>query len=455
VAPGGFDSAYGQIPTYIADRYPDIYTAGALWQTWSAEDVLLWEGQLLDPVPEGTTVALNGRGWRFLAEHEAGRMCFVNRTYEDWVTWDSEPHSYRSRGTAYETNIVAGAIRFVGRGGEPIHGDISGGPASVAFTVNHESGNSGNHDIEILSCRGPGGPLTLERVIEWTDGAVEDVLINGTRKADQIVIRLIRTGADSENGLETPVRLWLTDVRVRALSSRDKMSSDAVVREVCRRIGVSDFGISGGGENVMPLDFKGGTYAELLDYVSMVSSDPVWRILSTGQGPICYFNNGDRWFTSRQDGLTELLPASRYNKVIITYPTTIGRTSTVTVIPSDIGRRDPLPQGYVNAFHLELTEPQHNNDVPRHAAERILELLIRRRWTGRLERTHIENPRGHIVDARTLHAGDRLTLKDATTHSSATVRVARTRKTDQGTTFDLEERDLALDSYLTRRGWKQ
>lgn len=455
-APGGLGPAGCVIDAnHILDK-PEVYKAGAIWQMW-ASDECCWEGELANVIQHGATAQLNGRGWKYLAERDADRMLFM--TYPEWQSADSDPFNFH-QDDSWEVDSTGSRIVFLSKKNTEVKNQDEIGVAFWAEDVelmkivmnNTGNGNNVASEIRVLSGKGPGPRTSLLNRGTFTpsnDGPQEMRLW----EKDMVYIMVIRTGADATTG-ET-AKATLNEVKVYSLARDDDMSFAQVARHVCARLGVEDYLIDDTGDNMLPLDYTDGTYGGLLD-MGGLNSATRWLFLSEGNGPVCEIADYDKrvWYTSVNDGQTELIPASQFNRVIVQYPARSGRTRRAIAEPHHIDQQDPYEStGWINAYTVVLDRKFNDDKEPRALAIRLLERLLPPRRTGTFSRAFMRNSLGMLFPTYFAMAGDTVVFQDVADEESGivTAKIASKHASAAGSDFTLEERLIEADSLVSRR----
>lgn len=471
VAPGGYWNAEGWIDARRALGKPDVYRAGAVWTMYLDDpNDPLWEGVLLDVVPtEQNEAHLIGRGWGQSPGRTVDRMNFVSVNYQDWVPEDSDPHNYNSD-PAWQVDANGGRLLYTGHQGTAVNPNDNAGlvfwsegcPVTEVSWVTHTQNLSGpNYALQVMSSKGPRGGRTIEGAdIPLVDNDTRHRLTLSTPDGDQVGIRIIYQGAVATFAL--PRRARLTDLQVRGLAGSATVNPDGtltyemqtsdVVSVLFGKLGFDTWAVSDTGDNILPLDFKTGTYADALNYCAAFSGQ-TWLILSRAGKPYGRFRPPDVWLTTRDDGPTQLDPLTRYNQVVVRYLTTAHRQRQVVVTCEDLGLPDPFAgTTFTNAMTLEIVEQHHANPaIAQRLAERVLSIIYKERYTGSLDRAYLRSAEGQMVDARKARAGDLVVVEDAKPWGSATVTILDKTSSSAGASFNLAQNDPVLDQLLTHK----
>lgn len=479
-APGGHDSAQLFVPAQRIERHPLIYTGGATIRIWQDDDgPPLWAGFALDPAIEGARAELVGRGWMHLAEKAAGRMLFASRRIADAVVADSEPHqggTGYSSSQKFDVDASGGRVVVKLRKGED---PLSGGAGrllwwfegavlhSIAFTLDVD-GTTTDLAARIRSAVGPQGSLTTEGADVALVAGNTDRSLTGTTEAD-LVMLLVAATANIASQPDT-MRAIFTDLRIRGIATTDHYTASDGAREVASRLGVALHRITDDGANILPLDWKDGTHAGLLDYLALLSGRR-WLFIDEGVGPVCDWDDwdADRYSTTRRAGTTNLVAATRFNRVVVGYRRTSGRYAEAMAKPEDLGLVDPYAAtGWENTYYVDLDEafpPQRNAagavlsgaaaEVPQQLAYRLLEHLIAPRYTGQLERAFLRDANGMVLPARRAKVGGTLTVHDVRPGASTAQTVVEKRMHRRGATFLLDEGYAPADRLAERRALAQ
>lgn len=455
-APGGLGPSGAVIDARHVLEKPEVYKAGAIWQLW-ASDECVWEGELANVVIQGAIAKINGRGWKYLADRDAERMLFMD--YPDMQNADSDPFNYR-QDDSWEVDASGSRIVFTGKKGTETKNDDEVGVVfwaedidlqKLSFTI-VSNGNGGASDLRVMTGTGPGPRTDLvgRGTIPPTNEGKQTIQL---RNRDLFYICIIRQSTAVD--FNVTAKTTLQDVKVYALARDDDMSFAQVARHVVARLGVEDYRIEETGDNMMPLDYADGTYGGLLD-LGALNSATRWLFLSEGNGPVCEIAEYTKrtWYTSVNDGATELIPASQFNRVIIQYQARSGRTRKAIAEPHDIDMDDPYKTtGWINAYTVVLDRKFNDDKEPRALAIRLLERLLPPRRTGSFSRAFVRNSLGMLFPAYFVLAGDTIVFLDVPDEESGIVmaKIQSKHASREGGDFQLEEGLLEADSLVSRR----
>jgi hypothetical protein len=454
-APGGYGAASGRISRQAMEAAPHLYVAGAIW-TMYAGDRVLWQGDLLDPILDGATVRLTGRGWGMMAARETRRILYLSRGVDEWVPGDSPPFDYASA-ASWDTSSDGGRLEFLGRGGEEVaEGDKASfvfhaegsEVTAVAGTMTWNGQGAGANTIRIASADFPEAPHQAGANIDPEDAGTFDRNLTGLEQ-DVAQIRVERDGTGDT--FANTVRIQIRNLRVRGAAPEDEMASSEVAADVFDRLGVTSTDVDASGDDAMPLDVKGGTYADVLNHCSLLTGTP-WRIASTGPEPHGTFTDGEDWTTFVDDGAKPtLLPVQRYNRVTVRFKSVSGRGRQVTATPDDIGVADPYAAtGAIFGYALDVSQAHPDATKMQALAERLLAALIVQRYTGDLHRAWLVDDSGALRVAYDVNAGDRIRIADALGERDVTITVATKTSSAEGVAIAMAGTVPELDRYQAR-----
>lgn len=443
-APGGFMAATARLAASEIHAAPHLFTAGATW-TMRAHGEVIWQGILLDPITDGATARLTGRGNGQAAARDVQRILYLSRDYTDWVEGDGEPYEYFTSAT-WDVSSQAGRLLIIGRRGEDSPTGARGRAVlvfhadgavitSMAFTINWNGEGSTNNVLRISKADFPQARVQQGADITLADGTDIDRAIT-TGDIDLVTIEVQRV--EGPTTFANTIKVYLTDVRVRGAATEDEMSSSELAADVFGRLGVTATAIESTADDAMPLDAKGGTLADILDHASLVSGIP-WLITATSAGrPLGVFRPPTTWTTWVGDGATNLLPVQRYNRVVVRYKATNGKARQATAIPSDIAVADPYAAtGAVFTYLIDVDQAHPDAEKMTALAQRLLAVLIQARYSGDLERAWLQDPSGALVYAGNVRAGDHIRVADAAGDRSVTVTVESKSTRRTGVRFSL------------------
>jgi hypothetical protein len=478
--PGGYWSASAWVSADRVYALPNVYRNGAVWTMYTdSPDDPLWEGNLLDQIEsQDGRVQLLGRGWGQIPDRSCGRLLYMSRDYTDWVVADGDPHNHNNQDNI-NPDVQPGRIRFAVAPSTTLS---DGDQAMVCFWaegavlghINFEidsfptvSGGASAWSLRVWSAVGPhlGSAQTEGGIFNNGDVGTGDIgrdLNHNNTTPDLVALQFIRNGNLGSPGTTTQAVGVIDHIYVRAAGVGKEEPTNFVVSDICTRLGISDWDVASSGDQILPLDFKSGTFADALDYCSNYTGWP-WLVLSRASQTYMRFRQPDTFYTTRSEGLTQLDPVTRYNQVTVRYETVSGRQREYTQNCSDLDIPDPYAgTNLVQTMTIELSlpgrHPRHHIKHHRHidasvastVAARVLRLISKERYYGHLERAWVHDPSGRIIDARQIHAGDYIDIIDAKPYDDAKVQVISMTSTADGASFDLAQHDPVLDRYFLK-----
>lgn len=461
--PGGYTTIEGTLPL---DRFnPGLFVPGSEWKVVGTDGVEAWYGWLLEPVIDVDRIRLTGRGTKTLADRNIRRMMFLSRNSADFVTADSDPHSYLT-GDVYSANAEGSRIVFIAEPNDAVNPTSRSGIVfwaegvqihSMAFTFEWNGQGGPNLNVlRIQSAKGPTGQLVQEAgdiPLNRPDLTIDrniaapgerDLVWVGMHRVDNVVAQI-----------NNKIKMTLKNIRVRGLAHTDEFYAQDVVKEVCERLNVDTEDVQFDGVDLHALDQKDGSFGELLDLVSLIS-DFRWKILHRGNGLYCDFAPWDEkvWVTTRGEGPSNLYALSRYNRVAVRYRTPKGITRDVVVEPVDIDEEDPFTNEleviYPQGGPVELPDRYNSRKTVEHFAGRLLKHLITPRLGGDFERTWLRDLEGNVVPAYHAMSGDTVLLQDFAPGQALAGRIVQRGLNARSCTFSLDSEVIQAERLIAR-----
>jgi len=452
---GGYTTVTGKV---LQDAVPSsILTPGAEWRIYGSDGTEVWYGNLIQSVAREGYLELTGRGTRSRAERFSGRLMFLSRNAADFQPADSDPYNYKT-GDAYEISAEGSRISITAAKGTTMGPTVKEGIVfwaegntlnSVAFDMSWSgSGAVLKNYLRIMTALGPNGPLTQEGgdIPMNKDPADVDRPLTGrnvgVKRPDLVWIGMHRVD-DTTEDITSKIKMVLTNVRIRGLATTDEFFGQDVVKEVCARLGFATDWVQFDGVNLHALDHKDGSFADLLDLVSVLTGYR-WRILHNAQGLYIDFGPWDdhTFYTVRAAGPSDVWGTTIYNRVSVRYTTTRGITREIMADPLDINLPDPYEQGLEIVFpqdgSVQLVDRYNTRDAAEQVATRLLRQVIKPRLGGSIDRAWLEDENGNIVPAYHAMSGDTIILKDGASGQALAGRVIRRVVGNEYCTFEFD-----------------
>lgn len=397
------------------------------------------------------TAEISAVGFKDKADKADTRRHYLSYGLDNWEEMDGGEHAY-----AVEDNKVSSDVRkttlrnFISTGTSMSVGDRNGAVCfiqgdtitSVAFTVSGDV--DANNNVRLSSGDGPAGALTSEN--DWTSTGAKDFTL-ATANQDMVAL-MYRRGA-SAAVVGTNVRQVLSNLRVRCRAPSDAVTSDEVLIDTGADLGFDTSGVSSSlATNIMPLDWTGGAWSGLFDYVCMLE-DGWWRVLDDrGDGP---YLEANKWANSRvfkvnqASAIVNLKAQEPYDGIVVHYFTPGGAPRQVTAGSTDPG--DLI-------YPVVLQDRQKNSTFPQAVADALLARIQSDSWAGDIDMVSALSENG-VDDPYDMLDGDKIEVTDWDMGESFQHRVFGVSCSSVGVTAHIEPAGLPDESMLALKGLRK
>lgn len=420
---GGFDRASAQVPADAA------LATGADQEdvlAFYAEDSIdpIWWGTLSQaPLIRDGIAQLEAEGPAAHAQRRARRLLFMTRDTTLFADADAEPHLYAGNNPeTFGASADLGRILFTIRKGSDIttgHDyDVvmwapgtPGGLTKISFRIRHLSA-TGSYQLRIRKSFGPSGSRTL----------VDNLSLAGFASTIQITPRTLNDCDSVSLGIDAlgtvtnvPARYWaIEDLRLRGIATSDVFTDGQVIAWVFDQLGWDGARLGNASVDVMPLDWIGAPYGELMTYVATLAGGGDWYWLGPSHPDLTggvYRKVGTKTWTVYKAGGSEedVNPLVRYNRVVLPY-TDVGGAEREVEADAD---PSPFREGIVKEFPADpLSDVQSGSTLPARVAQTLVDCLSHRRWAGSISVVGTRASSGEVGDYR-VRPGDILREADA------------------------------------------
>lgn len=161
-------------------------------------------------------------------------------------------------------------------------------------------------------------------------------------------------------------RLDISDVVTLGIAKDEEYTCSDAARELASRMGVSDRGVRECGVKMLPGDFNGQNYAQIMDWLCALTGY-CWGIIRQRGELVLFFRPFGRrvWHVLDPEMPRKLEMKQRYSRAVMTYERPDGTIGEVDAVA------DPNPLGYIRT----CPEPFH---LSQRASKKQAEILVQR-----------------------------------------------------------------------------
>ena len=436
---------------------------GSIVTGYRTDGSVLWQGAIsAEPKTHRGIAALLAEGLKVRAEKLSGPLLYRDDDISRLVSADSDPHNYNSNPDfTWSVNpgraicLIAKDSTYAVGNQASIVGWYEGCEVSqLTYTWNNPSATIANHIIRIQSATGPSGGLTNEGFTSLSSPGPATVTKSITDGQD-----LIRIGLETLNAITVGEnkRVTITGYQAYGRTTAATFTAAEVAADVGQLAGFDTAGVTASGDDILPLYWTDGTYADLLTYVAdlmdwrwLVTADAGLGVSGVASGPALSFGPWDRtWTAALQRGVAELdlEPLAVYNQARVNFSSVSGvkRSASVTASP------DPLAlAGWNNVYDYDLADPQASNTLALALADRLIDYYSQPRVRGRLTLHECRDSSGYIHSGYDVGAGELIDITDLDP-AAGPQRIVGASYDQHGTHLELSE-DFAIGRYLFRAG---
>jgi hypothetical protein len=460
VAPGGYLSMAGKVDAGRVIALSNVYRQGATWCVYLRETgECVGKGFLLPPAISGGVAQLAARGLSFKADRQIGRLLYANRAYQDWVPADSDPYllpngawNYDSTGGRLAVTIPPGTAVNTGQNGGFVFSAQSGDPnadpntlSRIQFTIH----GTGDFEWRLYVYAFPNTLIGLEgTTFPCVDGNFVDYSF--TNAGDMVYLRLHCT---TNHTVGTTAEVYsVTNLEADGVATSASFSADQVIGDIAGRLGFSDAFVQPSSDSVMPIDQKQGTFADVCDWVDVLTDRRTQWLSYNGSSDVV--DSGSwltrTWFMADPEAPYNPLPAEIFDTVRIPFRYGPGSSASGLLTVSMAPGTSPLPAP--NVFgDVGIGEPVADATIAETLGTSILAWLSTPRDSGSGTLAEVEDGAGNRVSAHTMRAGDMLFTPGPTNTARKPIRITQLVRKADGVSWQGDNRVAALDRLIARR----
>lgn len=474
VAPGGFDSASGQVARATVEAYPGVFRFGSVWRCIDDDDNVVYAGRLLDPTSAGGRTSLSSRGWGNLTRKTSRRFTPQIRDYSQWQQLDGEPFGPKGKGYGVASAITIEAtdnsIRasVQGSGSDPSsNGVIGGGRNGVVLWVpgqairrvagtltTDRAASPGNFEFAIMRTDGPDGDLSVEvpgSVMPLSTGVPDDRDFDVVLNSDADMVALVFRNADpnTQSHASHTARWHITDLRVNCLGTDDDYSASQLVRDVFGFLHIADWDVTGNGTNTLPFDMADNSVlADALDYANVLTG---WRhiVIDRNDARFGLWGPwGPTFDVPEEADLSGLVSLDRFTAVRVPFTRPGGMADEVEVRANP----DPFPEEPIYYDGITLDKTPHR-DVAAQMGHAVIDEVSRERKGGTVSFAELQLPgTDERVSGHRAFAGCRLRLLGM---DNLVLNVSSLRRTPERVEATFDDRFAPVDRMVARANLRQ
>lgn len=463
VMPGGYSGMDFRMPDAARSATPGVFKYGAQVQariapTYAGEGTVVWDGYIRTPTPNADgTCTMHAVGWKTLIEERSDPLLWQTRYYGDWQTPDSDDFSDSFHNSQHiDAMVQDAALKWVSQKGT----DIADGNKAMVLWWGGGNDASPQHVCRriagrILGSDNVGGQsaanwsLHLERFTgPVSAGSATDVYIFWNEMNDKnsspfditlgagvggpaslIGFTLYKKGAVTNNSLNKTWRFWVENLRVNDLASGDSYTASAMVNDLKDRLGFGNDYVTATSQNVLPLWWQQGTWADLMDYLSGTEGNWKWGVWEMGaQGPRIEFRDWNTGNTTwkvwayPQSGVANAVDVQLadsediYSVVDVTYKqggSSRIRHARVNVSPNPFSGLDNPLKSRQRTYTFALPDIQFDDAFAKNVAQKLANDFGTQRYSGTIRASYAQDAAtGNDKSSYQIKAGDKLNIVD-------------------------------------------
>lgn len=472
VANGGYNAFSGRVKESVARRFD--FDQGVRIRGYLDSGKPIWEGRTITPPTFDNGYAfLTANGHKTILEKNHKRLLFQSRDIQ--ATDEASSPFNGSPASSISVNSGHGFIQWEVSQGQTVatndaHAQVLWVPDSHIRLVDGTltvQGTATNYELRAYRFTGPTGTRTSVAAPSLVSGAWT-LPVTSPENAVALSLRYLGGGETRASTL----RVTLTDPKIYDNTVSGQMEAGDVAAFVGRRVGFDVSGVMSGGPaidpatapggviitapgesgisfpepgiatsglDVLPLDWNGGSWAALLDYIFSTLLDWRWRVLADlGSGPLLQAGPwANAWEVTRaSNASTSLTSQELFNEVIVRYTNTAGKPIELSATADP----DPFVALGIPPNQIEeaLSDTQADTTLAALVATTLLKRAGVRRQSGRMDITGARDVSGKGSCYEVI-AGDMVTLTDAGQNESLTARITETEMTVHGTSLGVED----------------
>jgi hypothetical protein len=426
-APGGWGSLSGNLGLRDYLRNRGIYQQGAVVSAYLEEtgDVF-FGGEADDPAPAPDGASFRANGWGFLPEAEVIRLIAASDYPGDWTDLSSDPFNQPTstdptRSATCQVDAQNGVLHFFfGQGSDlqttdqgllGLWGANNGTPPQGFRGRIVANRISGAFEVAIESAQGPDGA----RHVLWSNhlgapdgGRIQqiDARWDPVGGDDLLVARVTYTGPPETLDSDMDVKIdgtrsyWWADTDAWAVADLAALVANlmGVPYDAATELA------SSAGTSILPLDVKGGTFADALSWGTAIT-DTFYAMRGGSLGVLTIGPWGEEEW--RLSDSRSFRPASvtRYDAVAVPYTDPHGQAQqALAYAPYRLPRSRTYP--------VSLAEPAQNLDTAMALGGSLARILVQPRPGGTITATELEHTDGGRRSARLCRSGSVVRVPD-------------------------------------------
>ena len=504
VMPGGYSGMDFRMPDSARTATPAVFKYGAnvrakIAPNYAGAGTIIWEGYMRTPTPNADgTATMHAVGYKTLMEERSDPLLWQTRYYGDWQTPDSDDFGDAFHNSQHiDAMVQDSALKWVAQRQTDI---ADGNKASLLWW------GGGNDAAPQHVCRRIAGRLLGSDNVgnqtnaEWSfhlerftgpisAGSATDVYVFWNEMNDKnssafdlsigaalggpaslIGFTLYKKSA-SPGGLNKTWRFWIENLRVNDLAPGDSYTSSQMVNDLKDRLGFGNAYVTSTSQNILPLWWQEGTWADLMDYLSGTEGNWKWGVWEQGaQGPAIEFRD---WNTGNTTWKVWAYPASGlanavdvqiadsedvYSVVDVTYKqggTSRIRHAKVNVSPNPFAGLDNPLRTRQRTYTFALPDIQFDDAFAKNVAQNIANDLGSQRYSGTLRLTYAQDAStGNDKSAYQIKAGDKLNIVDFP-GGNFIERIYEAQHDENGTTLTVGRNSMRVERMIWKATMKQ
>jgi hypothetical protein len=493
IMPGGFSGMDFRVLDTIRSATPGVFKYGAnvrakIAPNYAGAGTILWEGYLRTPTPnDDGTSTMHAVGYKTLVEERSDPLLWQTRYYGDWQTPDSDDFSDNFHNSQHiDAMVQDAALKWVSQKGT----DIADGNKAMLLWWGGGNDASPQHLCRriagrILGSDNVGGQtgaewsLHLERFTGPQSANPTDVFVFWNEMNDKnssafdisfgagvggpasVVGFTLYKKSSAPGNLNKTWRFWIENLRINDLAPGDSYVASAMVNDLKDRLGFGNAYVNTTSQNVLPLWWQSGTWADLMDYLSGSEGNWKWGVWEKGaQGPAFEFrdwsSNFNTWrlpcYTANPAGIPQIAPSEDvYSVIDVTYRqgnTSRIRHAKVNVSPNPFAGLDAPLAVRQRTYMFSLPDIQFDSTFAMNVAQKLANEFGTERYSGTVRCVYATDAStGNDKSAYQVRAGDKFTIPDFP-GGSQTFRVYEAQADPEGVTLSLGRNPMRVDRMI-------